>query len=112
MVTVRTMPAGIMTFLYLPKFFFFFQKATNVHDIVRHYVLRYTWIGVKDVAANDVYVFIGSGTVLADGSTLWDSGNPNHADGDCVLAYGYDDPATLQSEGCAELHPNYICEKY
>ena len=83
-----------------------------MQDIVRHYVMRYTLVGAKDVGGNDVHVFVGSGTILDDNSPLWDTSEPMHGSKDCVTAYGWDDPATLKSYVCSTERPCYICEVY
>ena len=81
-------------------------------DIVRHNDMKYAWVGVKDVAGNDVHVIIGSGTVLDDNSNLWWGNNPFHGGRDCVYSYGWDDPPLLIDTICTNPHESYICEQY
>ncbi len=81
-------------------------------DIVRQYVLRYAWVGARDAAGNDVHVFVGSGEVVDDNSYLWHTSKPDHGIMDCVLAYGWVDPARLYDYSCSTTRPCHICEVY
>ncbi len=92
--------------------FTLFQKAASVFDIVRHYNMQQTWVGVRDVAGNDAHVSVGSGTVLDDNSNLWYSSNPSHGIYDCVYSYGHDDPPLLKDHQCTITTTCHICERY
>ena len=42
------------------------------------------WTGAHDAGYNDTYVWVGTGNILPDNSTSWQSGQPSHGANDCV----------------------------
>ena len=65
------------------------------------------FIGARDVAHNDRFVWKGNREVLPDNSALWKSHEPDHGSADCVSLYEAD--GKLHDVLCSTTR-RYICE--
>ncbi len=74
--------------------------------------MSYCWIGLKDLAGDDMYRSVGSGTALPASSDAWSGSNPYHGTRNCVYSYGYENPPRLHDVECTSDFDGYICEKY
>ncbi len=83
-----------------------------MRNIITTHGYKYTWLGVRDVAGNDVYVSMGTGTVIEDNSPIWDGSSPQHGNRDCVYAYGWNNPAGIHDTPCHHTHQSHLCEVF
>ncbi len=65
------------------------------------------------MAANNVFVSIGSETVFPGDSDLWETGKPDHGNQNCVYMDGRWDAPQLNDVVCdTTTYTSHICEKY
>ena len=84
-----------------------------MRNIITTHGYKYTWLGVRDVAGNDVYVSMGTGTVIEDNSPIWDGCcAPRHGNNNCMYAYGYDSPPGIYDNPCHRAYHTHICEVF